>query len=57
MRVEKQRLADANFSGGDMILTGQFFAVGSPGMNEFELIPETSIRLKTNITFFKNETI
>ena len=28
----KQRFADANFSGREMILTGQFFAARSPGM-------------------------
>ena len=27
----KKRLGDANFSRGEMILTGQFLAVGSPG--------------------------
>ena len=31
VRVEKQRFGDANFSGGEMILIGKFFAVGSPG--------------------------
>ena len=31
---EKQRLGDANFSGGEMILIGQFFAVGSPCKEE-----------------------
>ena len=29
VRVEKQRFGDGNFSGGEMILIGQFFAVGS----------------------------
>ena len=29
--VEKQRLGDTKFSGGKIILIGQFFAVGSPG--------------------------
>ena len=27
---EKQSFVDANLSGGEMILIGQFFAVGSP---------------------------
>ena len=31
VRVGKQRFGDANFSGGEMILIGQCFAVGSPG--------------------------
>ena len=31
VRVEKQRFGNANFSGGEMILIGQFFAVESPG--------------------------
>ena len=31
VRVEKQRFGDVNFSGGELILIGQFFAVGSPG--------------------------
>ena len=31
MHVEKQRFGDANFSGGEMILISQLFAVGSPG--------------------------
>ena len=34
VRVEKERFGDANFSGGggggELILIGQFFAVGSP---------------------------
>ena len=30
--VGKQRFGDANFSEGEMILIGQFFAVGSPGL-------------------------
>ena len=29
---EEQRFGDANFSGKEMILIGQLFAVGSPGM-------------------------
>ena len=29
--VETQRFGNANFSGGEMILIGQVFAVGSPG--------------------------
>ena len=28
---DENRCGDANFSGGEMILTGHFFAVGSPG--------------------------
>ena len=27
-----EKIGNANFSGGEMILIGQFFAVGSPGM-------------------------
>ena len=30
--IEKQRFGDANICGGEMILIGQFFAVGSPGI-------------------------
>ena len=32
VRVEKQRFGDANFSGGEIILIGQLFAVGSLGV-------------------------
>ena len=31
VHVEKQRLGDANFSGAEIILIGQFFTVGSRG--------------------------
>ena len=33
VRAEKQRFGYANFSGREMILIGQVFAVGSPGYN------------------------
>ena len=36
VRVEKQRFGDANFPEREMILTGQFLAVGSPGSDEVD---------------------
>ena len=32
VRLEKQRIGDANFSGGDMILIGQFFRCWITGL-------------------------
>ena len=42
VRNERKSLGDANFSGGEMILIGQFFAVLSPG-SMFDLPAATSI--------------
>ena len=32
MRVEEHRFVDANFAGEEIVLNGQFFAVGSSGL-------------------------
>ena len=53
MRLEKQRFGDVNFSGGEILLMGQFFAVGSLGSTLLEAFLRLySFMLLTN-TYFR----
>ena len=65
VRVEKQKSGDTNFSGGEIIPIGQFFAVGSPGilqLNPFKhcvsvLVPKTKNKNNRNNVFLADNDI
>ena len=57
VRVEQQRFGDANFSWGELILIGQFFAFGSPGVSRENIFINHDFQHLTlilNFYVFKN---